>query len=120
MNLNEQEDRLLRRYLNNTMQYRETQQEVYDHIVSALESRKQLPEDFGEAVTNIIREDFGGQAKLAKLEKTARWSATKSLMKRQIRLVGSYFAGIALLGSAICIGLVYWLLSKKWCQRDVV
>lgn len=82
--------KVLQDYLQKTMNYRESYEEVYDHIISALET---LPQDadFEEAINTIIKNDFGGHDNLLKIEqsiktamiaeaKRAYWACLKDIL----------------------------------------
>ncbi|MFD0794981.1 hypothetical protein ACFQZX_15270 [Mucilaginibacter litoreus] len=58
----------LKDYLRKELKFRESFEEIFDHILSALEHQ---PEDidFQDAVNNIINQDFGGHNKLPDIEK---------------------------------------------------
>ncbi|MGI4728333.1 MAG: hypothetical protein ACRYGB_07160 [Janthinobacterium lividum] len=63
-----QQTEILKTYLSDILKYRETIDEVYDHVLSAVEAK---PENisFQDAVNDILNDDFGGGNGLAKMEK---------------------------------------------------
>ena len=63
----------LKDYLYKTMQYRETYEEVYDHVLLALENHSG-EKYFETAVLNILKNDFGGNNGLLELEENCRQS----------------------------------------------
>lgn len=58
----------LTKYLKKELQFRESFEEVFDHILSALE-HKPDGNNFQDTVNAIIKEDFGGHNKLPEIEK---------------------------------------------------
>lgn len=58
----------LSNYLKKQLHFRESFEEVYDHILSALE-HKDANVNFNEMVNTIIKEDFGGHPNLINIEK---------------------------------------------------
>lgn len=67
----EQQKQWLQDYLDKVMEYRETYEEVYDHILLALEDKPEM-EFFESNVSNIIEEDFGSNNGLLELENNCR------------------------------------------------
>jgi len=67
------QDELLKRYLRKVFFYRETYEEVYDHMLSALQVQPAgIP--FEAAVNNIICNDFGGHNNLLVMERNCKKS----------------------------------------------
>jgi len=77
-----QQTRLLKKYLRDTLNYRETYEEIYDHILTALEHNAAYP-SFEEAVNNIIKNDFGGLKGLVKIEKQHYSAVVNEVIKQQ-------------------------------------
>jgi hypothetical protein len=71
MKLTEQEDQFLKQYLSKVLKYRETYDELYDHIITALSHRATIT-SFEETIADIISDDFGGPGNLLKLEKASK------------------------------------------------
>jgi hypothetical protein len=67
----EQEKQWLKEYLYQTMEYRETYEEVYDHMLLAIENAPEQ-EFFESVVLQIIEKDFGGSNGLLELEANCR------------------------------------------------
>lgn len=63
-----QQEEILKAYLSDTLKYRETIDEVYDHILSAVEIRSENV-SFQDAVNQVLSNDFGGGEGLVKMEK---------------------------------------------------
>jgi len=77
MKLTEQQDIYLKEYLRKALKYRETYNEVYDHMLTAL-TNKTGDAPFEQIVDEIIRYDFGGRDSLAMLEVAAKKSNSKA------------------------------------------
>jgi hypothetical protein len=84
----EQQLKVLQEYLHKTLNYRETYEEIYDHILSALEHQPNSI-SFEEAINNIIRNDFGSPKNLLKAERTSK----NALVKDCLRQFAGYFVG---------------------------
>ncbi|MES2278345.1 MAG: hypothetical protein V4592_20100 [Bacteroidota bacterium] len=107
----EQQDILLRKYLRDTMRYRETYEEVYDHVITALESNV-YNGTLEEAVNQILRVDFGGYDQLRRMEAEAKTIAINDAISRFLQFVWSYFKGMRLLYTAVFAVLVYFTLAQ--------
>jgi hypothetical protein len=86
----EQQLRVLQDYLHKTLNYRETYEEIYDHILSAVEYQ---PNDisFEDAINNVIRNDFGSPENLLKVEKANKSALVKDMYKKYRLYFTSYF-----------------------------
>ena len=113
MKPNQQQKQLLQKYLCKGLKYRETYEEVYDHILAALEN-KSLPLSFGDAVNYIIREDFGGMNGIALMEAQYQKSTMKEMQKKYLTYIIEYLkfpqTGILVIYSII----VYCLVKQPW------
>jgi hypothetical protein len=78
-----QEKQWLRDYLYQTMQYRETFEEVYDHILLALDHLPR-PQFFESAVAKIIADDFGSDNGLYDLEQNCKRAANRDIAKQYL------------------------------------
>ena len=78
-----QQERSLKKYLRNTLAYRETYEEVYDHIISSL-ALQSGNKSFEEAVNQIVNSDFGGAKALVLMENN-RAKLTEITIKKQYR-----------------------------------
>jgi hypothetical protein len=105
------QDILLKEYLRKVLRYRETYEEVYDHILTAL-AHNPYTGTLEEAVNQILREDFGGYDQLQKMESKAKSAALKDGVNKYLLYFFSYFKWPALpftLGFAV---LVYFTLAQ--------
>jgi S-adenosylmethionine:tRNA-ribosyltransferase-isomerase (queuine synthetase) len=79
-----QQTQILKKYLRSTLDYRETYQEIYDHILSAVEGNT-AGASFEEVVNNIINTDFGGAKGLVRLERQYYKSVVREVISQQWR-----------------------------------
>ncbi|HWZ35581.1 MAG TPA: hypothetical protein VNW51_05440 [Mucilaginibacter sp.] len=105
-----QEKQWLRDYLYQTMQYRETFEEVYDHVLLALEEEPEH-EFFETAVMNIIDRDFGAYG-LQALEENCRQAVEDMATAQFINDFKSWFITPLVIVTASLFGsLIYLELS---------
>ncbi|MES2376152.1 MAG: hypothetical protein V4553_06230 [Bacteroidota bacterium] len=81
-----QEKQWLKDYLYQTMEYRETYEEVYDHILLALENEPR-PEFFEGSVMKIITDDFGSNNALYELERSCKYTAERDSIQQYVSLM---------------------------------
>lgn len=109
MKLTAQEDQFLKQYLSKTLKYRETYDELYDHIITAL-SHKITTSSFEETIADIIRDDFGGPDNLRKLEKASKKSAFKDTVRLFLISFIGYFKFPKLLYTVASAGMTYYFI----------
>jgi hypothetical protein len=112
MKLDARQDELLKHYLRKVFLYRETYEEVYDHMISALQERP-YTQSFQDAVNDIIRRDFGGHNNLISMEKNCKKAMVKELRNKQFGYFVSFFKFPQLL---LVLGFsvgVYLIMSKS-------
>jgi hypothetical protein len=85
----EQEKQWLKEYLYQALTYRETFDEVYDHILLALEHKEAQP-FFESTVYQIIDEDFGGSINMLNMEVECQIT-TNSEVKSQYWKIGRVY-----------------------------
>lgn len=84
MTITKEQRQQLYTYLDKIFIYHETLTEVYDHVLTAIEQYQgNLP--FDEAVTEIIKRDFGGAKRLPQLEKEFKESASEKVGRLFVR-----------------------------------
>ena len=83
MKLTEDQLVVLKNMLEDRINYRETYEEVYDHVLTALE---QVDADItlGQAINTIMLNDFGGFKGLKKIERKRRWMVGRQIAKNQL------------------------------------
>jgi hypothetical protein len=86
----EQQLKVLQDYLHKTLTYRESYEEIYDHILSALQHQ---PEgvNFQDTINAIIINDFGGHKNLLKVEKAQKDALVSDMYKKYRNYFISYF-----------------------------
>ncbi|MBK0378144.1 hypothetical protein [Mucilaginibacter segetis] len=102
--------KFLQDYLQRKLTYRETFEEIYDHILSAIE---QLPQQiqFEVAVNKILQTDFGGYDNLGKVEMASKKALVKESFKKFTVLFTAYFKFPYVLYTGGFFVLVYYLAS---------
>jgi hypothetical protein len=106
-----EEKKWLRNYLYQVMDYRETFEEVYDHMLLALEDLPR-PQFFETAVMNVIDSNFGGNEGLSTLEASYRQSVDEmasTQFKNNFRRWFDY--PLVIITASVFTGLVYLELS---------
>jgi hypothetical protein len=94
--------------VSNEVEYHETQQEVYDHVLTSLEVMDAIP-DLQLAYSNILEEDFGGHYGIEMLEESRRRIIRTETFQKQKQLLYWFFKLPALLFLiALCGIYVYW------------
>ncbi len=119
MIVNTTQDNELKAYLREVFLYRETYEEVYDHIISALQERP-YTQLFQNAVNDIIRRDFGGHNNLIDMERNCKKAMVKELRNKQFGYFISFFRFPHLL---LVLGLsagVYLIASKSLLSPHTV
>lgn len=106
-----QQNQLLKRYLRRSLKYRETYEEAYDHIMSAVEC---MPPgtNFETEVNRVICEDFGGYEELAEMENKAKRVAIINGLKKYFNYFGSYLKWPVLLSTIAGAVGVYFVLTQ--------
>ena len=85
-----QQINILQQKLRKILTYRETYEEVYDHILSALVNEPDnMP--MGDAMNKIVRADFGGMKKLQLLEKTTKRILVKETIQKYLGFLKWFF-----------------------------
>lgn len=89
MTPDQQQQQWLKQYLRSVLKYHETYEEIYDHILLALENR---PKDnfFESTVNSIINDDFGGINGLFKMEKNCKAAVSAEVRKQYRRYFFTY------------------------------
>ncbi|HEY2581591.1 MAG TPA: hypothetical protein VGI43_07285 [Mucilaginibacter sp.] len=89
MKPDEEQMQYLKDYLRAVLKYHETYEEVYDHILLALEERPQ-EKFFASTVDAIIMDDFGGNNGLMMMEENCRNAIAGEVWKQYWRCFFSY------------------------------
>ncbi|MVN22100.1 hypothetical protein [Mucilaginibacter arboris] len=92
MILNEEQKSIIRTLVSNEVCYQETYLEVYDHIMSTLETRDSI-NDFQKAYAEVLEEDFGGHSGIEKLEEIRERLIRKEITQRKWNFFREFFKG---------------------------
>jgi len=114
-----QQTQLLKKYLRDTLDYRETYEEIYDHILSAVENNM-ADVSFEEAVNTIINSDFGGAKGLAKIEKQHYKAVVNEVLKQQWLQFTSNFKFPEVLLSLLLFAAVYFIVTLFSAQSTAI
>ncbi|SHN13688.1 hypothetical protein [Mucilaginibacter sp. OK098] len=104
-----QQKQQLQEYLRKGLKYRETYEEVYDHILAAL-AYKPETSTFNSTVNEIIRDDFGGSKNLWRIEESFRKSVAKDMSKQFWQLFSAYLKFPLVVYTAIISAIVYYII----------
>lgn len=100
MILNEEQKSIIRTLVSNEVIYQETYLEVYDHIMSTLETRDFI-NDFQKAYAEVLEKDFGGHSGIEKLEGTREWLIRKEITQKKWGFFFEFFKGPAVIVSLV-------------------
>jgi hypothetical protein len=112
MKATQQEKQWLKDYLYQVMKYKETYEEVYDHMLLAIENE---PENrhFEAVVLHVLERDFGGNNGLLALEEACRETAEENATAQYRNSYKQWFlTRYALVTLTIFAGL-FWTLHFK-------
>jgi hypothetical protein len=119
----DQQQQWLKEYLNGVLIYRETFEEVYDHVITGLTTKTDIV-SFEHSVNDIINNDFGGYEQLPKLEKAAKKAATKNSIKVFLTHFAGYFKFPSLLyviaASVVTYYLILYLQIFSWNLWEIL
>ena len=109
----------LKKYLRDTLNYRETCEEIYDHILTAAEHK---PDDtsFEVAVNDILKHDFGGAKGLVNIEKKLHRSAVWEVVKIQWNLFTEFLYPPKLLFTIIFLIVISAIVSMFGLSSYVI
>lgn len=106
-----QQEENLRTYLRNELLYRETYEEVYDHIITALQQKPQHV-SFQDSVNQIIKDDFGGGKGMVEMEKKCYELVADEAVSQQWNYFKSNFRFPSLVYTLILFLTIYLIVSK--------
>ena len=90
MKLTEDQLQVLQIILSGYVKYKETYEEVYDHVLTALENSDNI-KPLDEAINIILLNDFGGFAGLRLLERKRRWAVARQVLAKQGHYLINHF-----------------------------
>lgn len=117
MNLTLSQQQILKDYLSNELVYRETYNELYDHISSGLEN---TPEgsSFEETLKNYVRKEFGGIFGLHAIEKQYRSTVLKGMKRQYFDNISRLFRFPQIILLSIVTVMVYLAFSASWFNAN--
>ncbi len=116
MILTSSQKQVLGKYLNNVLVYKETYNEMYDHIASGLQNAPQN-ERFEQSMHNYINAEFGGTKGLKVIEKQYRTRALSIIKREYVEYVLSQFRLPRVLRWT-AVGLAFYICYKGGVIKD--
>ncbi|RZA03329.1 MAG: hypothetical protein EOP47_03225 [Sphingobacteriaceae bacterium] len=111
MKLTEEQLVVLQDTLNDHIKYKETYEEVYDHVLTALEQvDNTVP--LGEAINTIMLNDFGGFKGLKKIESDRWWMMTRQMVAKLSGYMIDYLKLPLLPITVIIYALIYYFVVE--------
>ncbi len=110
MKLTEQQLQVLQITLSGYIKYKETYEEVYDHVLTALENDDNN-KPLEEAINTILLNDFGGLAGLRLIERKRRWVVARQVLAKQGRYLVNHFKWPLLPVTITVYALVYFRIA---------
>jgi hypothetical protein len=112
MTLDEEQKSIIRTLVSHEVAYQETYLEVYDHIMSTLETRDCIG-DFQKAYGEVLKKDFGGHSGIERLEETREWVIRKEIIQKKWRFFFEFFKGPAVIVSLTLGVFCYYGFHNK-------
>ncbi len=109
MKLTEEELNFLKYTLRVRITYKEIYDEVYDHVLTALEHRDDKL-SFTQAFDSILINDFGRFAGLRLIEKKRSWAVARQVLVKQLNYFIKHFMFPLLPLTVVIYGLIYYLV----------
>ncbi|MES2376151.1 MAG: hypothetical protein V4553_06225 [Bacteroidota bacterium] len=116
MRPNQEQLTTIENILGDVSKYRETYEELYDHILSALEG---VPDDmpFADALYNIVENELGGGRGIALIEAKYKKAAIKEIAKKYFKYFGQYLVSPYMVGVIALTGMLYWLINGETIRQ---
>lgn len=111
MKLTEEQLQVLQIILSGYVKYKETYEEVYDHVLTDLENGY-YSKPFDEAINTIVLNDFGGSAGLRLMERKRRWAVARQVLAKQGRYLINHFKWPLLPVTITIYALIYYLITN--------
>jgi len=102
-----QQEKILKTYLSDILKYKETIDEVYDHVLSAVENRAENI-SFQDAVNQVLNNDFGGGKNLVKMEEQRLRDVTWEGFFQIVRYIKADFKFPNILYTIILFGSTFY------------
>lgn len=118
MKLRQDQKQLLEKYISNVVLYKETYEEIYDHVLTALEGRDGI-ENLQRRTHQLIDDDFGGYAGIAKLESQRRDMIRADLRSTYLHHVKVNLQNPLIILLLMILGLAYYLAGDVYKEYSV-
>jgi hypothetical protein len=107
----------LKDYLYETVEYREVYEEVYDHILTALES---VPDGalFIDAAYDIMENDLGGKAGIIKMQAKYKKIAIREFIGDYFDCLTSCITSYLILLTVAATAAYYLLMKQEWFMHN--
>lgn len=114
-----QQEENLKAYLTDILKYRETIDEVYDHVLTAVEEK---PENvrFQDAINQILNDDFKGGKGLVEMETQYLRNATWEGYVKIVKYVKSSFKNPNIIYTTILFGAINYAIQNITINYDRV
>jgi hypothetical protein len=116
MKPNIEQGKLIQQLLRSALKFNDTYDEVYDHVLSALDA---LPDDvhFMGTLHNIIEYDFGGAKGLKNIERKHTRLAIRQFIAYYLKAMLVPLTSVAIIFLIAGTGLFYFLIASGWLER---
>jgi hypothetical protein len=113
MKLTNEQQEFIKKNLRDNLRYRETYEELYDHILTALDH---TPEglSFENTVNKIINDDFGGFNGLAMIEDRYQRTASSEIKRLYLMYVTKCLKLPLISVLVISMAAVYYMVCQPW------
>ncbi|MES2807058.1 MAG: hypothetical protein V4619_00435 [Bacteroidota bacterium] len=117
MKPNAEQNEFIKVQLQDMIKVRETYDELYDHILTALETK---PDDmpFQEAMQQIWEQDLGGKRGIRTMQIRSIKLAVKEFAKEYFNCLGKCFSSGAILWAIPAVAIYYYLMLNNEWFRD--
>lgn len=104
------QEEILKKYLSDILTYRETIDEVYDHVLSAVEEKPEN-ERFQDAVNDVLNYDFGGGTGLVEVERSHRKTSFWELLHQLFGYIKADFKFPNILFTTLTVFACYYFTT---------
>ncbi|WP_158824882.1 hypothetical protein [Mucilaginibacter lacusdianchii] len=111
MNITPAQQDSIREVLWHNTKYRETFEEIYDHIITSIEHEPEGTREPHEVAQDIISNEFGGWEKLKELEKLRQTEVSSHIRAKQWQYFKEYFKAPLIVFTLLSAAVVYYMAS---------
>lgn len=95
-------------------------EEMYDHIVTSFESRKNLSQDIDSHIKEVIQPGFGGAMRIKRIMRSQERLRQKTIFRRAKDLFLSYLISWPTILITVFIALIIFQLNAIFNPKDVL